>query len=95
MLFRPALPSHATGLSWVPHDNYIARLHAGEAVLTRQQADVWRSGSAGVSTQRIEALLSGILAAMQQPVPAVIDGDSVYGYVSSRMTRDVASRRLT
>lgn len=93
--YGPALPSHATGLSWVPHDNYIARLHAGEAVLTRKQADAWRSGSAGVSTQRIEALLSGILSAVQQPVPAVIDGNSVYGYVSSRMTRDVATRRLT
>ena len=36
--------SHASGLDYVPRDNYIANLHKGEAVLTRVEADVWRSG---------------------------------------------------
>lgn len=34
--------SHATGLYNVPYDEYPAILHAGEAVLTRSQADDWR-----------------------------------------------------
>lgn len=36
--------SHATGLHRVPFDNYIARLHADEAVLTKNEADQWRKG---------------------------------------------------
>lgn len=36
--------SHATGLSRVPYDNYIARLHSGEAVLSAGEAERWRTG---------------------------------------------------
>lgn len=37
--------SHAGGLDYVPKDNYIARLHKGEKVLTAQQAQSSRNGS--------------------------------------------------
>lgn len=33
------LPGHAAGLDRVPYDNYVARLHEGERVLTAEQAD--------------------------------------------------------
>ena len=36
--------SHAGGLDRVPFDGYIARLHEGEAVLTRSEASLWRAG---------------------------------------------------
>lgn len=36
--------SHATGLDFVPYDNYTARLHEGEAVLTKLEAENWRNG---------------------------------------------------
>ncbi len=39
------LPNHANGLSFVPHDNYVARLHKGEAVLTANQNRAQSSGS--------------------------------------------------
>ena len=35
--------SHAGGLDRVPFDGYIAQLHAGEAVLTRSEASLWRA----------------------------------------------------
>lgn len=35
----------AGGLDYVPHNNYPAMLHAGEAVLTAQEADEWRKGN--------------------------------------------------
>ena len=37
--------SHADGLDVVPYDGYIAELHAGEAVLTKEQAQLWRDDS--------------------------------------------------
>ena len=36
--------SHASGLDRVPFNGYIARLHEGEAVLTRSEASLWRAG---------------------------------------------------
>lgn len=35
---------HETGLDYVPYDEYAARLHKGEAVLTKAEADNWRKG---------------------------------------------------
>ena len=37
------IPSHAIGLDYVPHDNYLAKLHEGESVLTAEEAKVWRN----------------------------------------------------
>lgn len=37
--------SHAGGLRYVPFDNYMARLHQGEMVLTRAEADAYRNGN--------------------------------------------------
>lgn len=39
----------AVGLGYVPYDNYLAALHEGEAVLTREEAKVWRNISARAS----------------------------------------------
>lgn len=39
--------SHASGLSYVPFDGYIAELHKGEQVLTAKEADAYRSGRSG------------------------------------------------
>lgn len=35
----------ATGMDYVPYDDYYARLHKGEAVLTRAEATIWRKGA--------------------------------------------------
>ena len=37
----------ATGLDYVPRDNFLARLHQGEAVLTAKEASEWRKGMLG------------------------------------------------
>ena len=39
-----AIPGHADGLSRVPYDNYLARLHKDEMVLTAAEAARYRSG---------------------------------------------------
>lgn len=37
----------ATGLDYVPYDEFPAILHKGEAVLTAEEAEVWRKGGTG------------------------------------------------
>lgn len=92
------IPGHANGLDYVPHDDYLARLHEGEAVLTSREADEWRRGnfeSSAPDFTQVEHLLSQILFAVQNPspVPAVIDGDSVYSYVARRQYRAIHTER--
>ena len=52
--------SHATGLDYVPFDNYLAQLHEGESILTAEEARVWRSfkngGAAVANTIDYEAM---------------------------------------
>lgn len=38
--------SHAGGLDYVPYNNYVANLHRGEMVLTADEADEYRKGTA-------------------------------------------------
>lgn len=40
---KNTVPSHATGLDTVPHDNYLANLHAGEMVLTKKAASLYKA----------------------------------------------------
>lgn len=42
-------PQHATGLDYVPRDNYVARLHEGEGVLTKEENRNRRRERAGGS----------------------------------------------
>lgn len=37
--------SHRSGLDYVPYNGYVAELHKGEAVLTRQEASAYRRGN--------------------------------------------------
>lgn len=40
-----SLPGHANGLDYVPYDNYVARLHKGERVLTKEENEEYTRGS--------------------------------------------------
>ena len=42
----PSPPGAATGMEYVPYDNYLVRLHEGEKVLTKAQASSYRGGAA-------------------------------------------------
>lgn len=39
---KAKVPSHATGLDYVPYDNYLANLHEGEIILTKSAANAYR-----------------------------------------------------
>ena len=82
------LYSHANGLDWVPYDNYFARLHEGEAVLTAEENKVWqryRNGNiAGMDYDR----LGGVMRDSVRP------GGNVYldGKIVGSVISDVQGR---
>ncbi len=56
--FRNLLPGHADGLPYVPKDDYIARLHEGERVLTRQENREYTRGMAQAAAPLINATIN-------------------------------------
>jgi len=84
--------SFATGLDFVPRDNFIARLHQGEAVLTRQEASQWRNGMG--DTSRLESMMGNLVSLMQQMVAnqgngqaIVLDSGVLVGQIGGKMDR--------
>lgn len=39
--------SHSSGLDYVPYNGYVAEVHEGEAILTKEEADAYRRGKDG------------------------------------------------
>lgn len=62
-----AYPGHATGLDRVPYDNYLARLHVGESVLTASEAQRWREskGGGGVTPAQLTAAMEPVVEAVR------------------------------
>ncbi len=73
--------SFAGGLDYVPMDSYVARLHKGEAVLDKTEAEVWRGGGSG----RIEALLSQLVANTSGGQQIVLESGVLVGQIASQM----------
>lgn len=65
------LPGHASGLDNVPYDNYIARLHKGETVLTAKEASAYRSGEGNT---RVEAAVNRLVEILNQVLSAIKEG---------------------
>lgn len=42
---QPKIPGHAAGLNYVPFDDYLARLHEGERIMTKQQSKMLRDAT--------------------------------------------------
>jgi hypothetical protein len=83
-----AIPGHATGLNNVPYDNYLMKAHQGEAVLTRAQADQWRSSKVANSNTDVVSELRG-MRAEQKTINANIDANTKkVAYILTRVTQD-------
>lgn len=52
----------ATGLTYVPYNDFPAILHEGEAVLTKAQATLWRAGWTGAQAGAGSAAAAGVAA---------------------------------
>lgn len=82
----------ARGLPYVPYDNYIARLHRGEQVLTAREASEYRTGGTGGSTS---GLYNAIAAAVREGVSNIgvnMDGKKVGVLVADSVSRAQAQK---
>lgn len=89
---------HASGLNYVPYDDYPALLHRGEAVLNASQGRQWRQGSAGIDFDQLAAAVSGAVAEAVSNISLNMDGklvgSAVAGQVSREITRSLMGRRV-
>lgn len=87
--------SNANGLDYVPFDGYISELHKGEAVLTAEEADVWRMGQAqGTATASMDynAFAAAIWGqAPELNIPLVLDTGELVGAISTAQANNYAS----
>lgn len=89
-------PGFAKGLPTVPYDNFIARLHRGEMVLTASQARKYREGQNSVDTA---AFAASVVAAVREgmagaSVNSYLDGKGVTERVNRRTSNRMRARRF-
>ena len=84
------VPGHATGLAYVPYDNYLARLHQGESVLTRTEAAQWREGMPGQAAQPVDYVrLAQAVADALGGMAVQMDGQAVGMLVTPTVSREL------
>lgn len=82
----------ASGIGYVPYDGYRAELHRGETVLTRQQAEEYRSGdkhTPGIDTGELKQVIAAALNEWLSPVGE----DQIVGVVNRGIGQSMRGRR--
>ena len=87
-------PGHATGLDYVPYNDYLSRLHEGEAVLTKAEASLWRSGGQVQSHAIDYDRLAGAIASALAGTSVQMDGQAVGVLVAPTVSRAFGRQTL-
>ena len=87
-------PGFATGLDYVPYTNFSARLHEGEAVLTKAEATLWRSGGPLQSPAIDYDRLAGAIASALAGTSVQMDGQAVGVLVAPTVSREFGRQTL-
>lgn len=90
----PAAPGYATGLAYVPYNEFPARLHQGEAVLTALEARNWREGRTATAPVDAAALSRAIASALSGTT-VQMDGQAVGQLVTPTVSREIARQTAT
>ena len=89
------LPGHASGLENVPYDNYIARLHKGETVLTAKEASAYRSGEGNTRVEaavnRLGEILNQVLSAIKEGQVMQLDTGVLVGATAGAMNNQLGT----
>lgn len=84
-------PRKATGLNYVPYNDFPAILHAGEAVLNRADATAYRAGNVGgISTESISQAVAVAVREALDGVGVYMGADRVGDLVTQRVSRNIA-----
>ena len=87
-------PGYATGLDYVPYNNFAARLHEGEAVLTKAEATAWRRGDGAGSPAIDYDRLAGAIASAMAGTSVQMDGQAVGVLVAPTVSRQFGRHTL-
>lgn len=85
-------PGHtAKGLNYVPVNDYLTRLHKGEAVLSANQAREWRNGvRSGLDTELIANAVKGAITEAMGNMAFVMNGKQVVNAIGGRMSKSMS-----
>jgi hypothetical protein len=80
-----SFPGKDTGLDTVPYDDYYAKLHKGEAVLTKAEANAWRKG--GLNAEHVAGMISAAIEESMSKIAVMMSGEKV-GDLTTRRVRN-------
>ena len=84
----------ATGLDYVPYDNFSARLHKGETVLPRFEAEAYRRGKSGNNAVDWARLMQAVSEAVREGLSGMsidMNGERVGDVVTRRVAQNIAN----
>ena len=83
--------SFATGLDYVPYDNFVAKLHAGETVLNRADATAYRAGIVGgIDYARLGQITAEAVSNALAGMTVTMSGEQVGRLTAKTVSREIA-----